>query len=108
MCSAYYLEMENIANLQGSLSKLDEGRNWKEIWNLKVPNVVKHFQWKALHNLLPTRTNLARKRVINVTTCPIYESADEIVEHILWSCPSSKDVCGGRSEEHTSELQSLV
>jgi hypothetical protein len=93
--SAYYMEMENIANLQGSMSKPDEGRNWKEIWKLKVPNVVKHFLWKALNNLLPTRTNLAKKGVIQDTICPICENKDETVEHILWSCPSSKDVWGG-------------
>jgi hypothetical protein len=93
--SAYFLEMENIANQIGGVSKPDEGRNWKEIWNLRVPNVVKLFLWKALHNLLPTRTNLARKGVINDTVCPICGRVDESVEHILWSCSSSMDVWGG-------------
>jgi hypothetical protein len=106
---AYYLEMENIAQMHGNVSKPDEGRNWKEIWDLKVPNVVKLFLWKALHNLLPTRTNLARKGVTNDTICPICDREDETVEHILWSCPSSKDVWGGgpRSLQKCGEIEGL-
>jgi hypothetical protein len=93
--SAYFLELENLANRTGGVSKPDEGKTWKEIWNLKVPNVVKLFLWKALHNLLPTRTNLARKGIITEAACPICGRMDESVEHILWSCSSSMDVWGG-------------
>ena len=46
-------------------------------------------------NLLLTRVNLAKKEVIKDTSCPIYGLEDETVWHIIWSCPSSKDVWGG-------------
>jgi hypothetical protein len=59
--SAYFLELENIAKLHGSTSTSNEGVIWKECWNLKIPNVVKLFLWKALHNILSTRKNLAKK-----------------------------------------------
>jgi hypothetical protein len=35
---------------------------WKDCWNLKVPNMVKMFLWRALRNLLPTKVNLKKKK----------------------------------------------
>jgi ribonuclease HI len=95
MRSAYFLEMENLASKHGSSSRSDTGKEWKECWRLNVPNTVKLFLWKALHNLLPTRVNLAKRGVIKDTSYPICGLEEEFVAHILWNCPSSKDVWGG-------------
>jgi hypothetical protein len=93
--SAYFLEMENLISQRGSSSSPEKRMEWKECWNLNVPNVTKHFLWKALQNLLPTRENLAKKGVLRDTSCPICGLEEETVLHIIWSCPSSKDVWGG-------------
>jgi hypothetical protein len=95
--SAYYMEMENIANLQGSMSKPDEGRNWKEIWKLKVPNVVKHFLWKALNNLLPTKTNLARKGLLKTPSAP-YVKTRMRRWSISYGVAHLQRMCGGEGQ----------
>jgi hypothetical protein len=92
--SAYFLEVEKNEAQRGETSRPVEGIMWKECWNMKVPNVVKLFLWKALHNLLPTRVNLAKKGVTTDKLCPICAMEEETVMHVLWSCPASADVWG--------------
>jgi hypothetical protein len=36
-----------------------------------VPNVEKHFLWKASHEILPTCSNLFRRKIIDDPMCPI-------------------------------------
>ncbi|XP_059436134.1 uncharacterized protein LOC132169065 [Corylus avellana] len=50
--------------------------------------------WQSCNNLLPTKTNLFRRRVVPNKSCPICDIDEETIEHILWSCPSAKDVWG--------------
>lgn len=47
-----------------SSNRVFGGRVWKTSWKLKVPNKIKVFGWRACHNILPTRANLAQKRII--------------------------------------------
>ena len=65
---------------------------WKVCWNLRLPNVVKMFIWRALHNLLPTRVNLRHKGVVKDNLCPLCAKEPETTEHITWECPSAADV----------------
>jgi hypothetical protein len=66
------------------------------IWNLKIPNAVKMFMWRACHDLLPTKQNLLLQGVISDDLCPFCLQEVETVKYILWSCPSTQDVwrCG--------------
>lgn len=57
-----------------------------------VPGVVKMFIWKAGNNILPTRSNLYRKKIVDNHLCPICERHEESVMHANWSCPSASDV----------------
>jgi hypothetical protein len=53
--SAYYLEMERNAEKGGEGSnKSGFSPLWKTIWDLKVPNTMKVFIWRACNNILPT------------------------------------------------------
>jgi hypothetical protein len=82
---------------RGGCSRVRDGELvWKMIWNLKVPNAVKMFMWRACNNLLPTKMNLMRRGVVQEAKCPICGREDETAKHILWSCPSAQDVwsCG--------------
>ena len=51
------------------------------------------FVWRACHNLLPTRANLFKRKVITSPLCPVCNLVKESMEHIIWSCPSVADVC---------------
>ncbi|KAG6639486.1 hypothetical protein CIPAW_10G104200 [Carya illinoinensis] len=41
---------------------------WKKIWCLNVPGKVKMLLWKCFNIILPTRDNLFRKNIVEVTT----------------------------------------
>ena len=34
---------------------------WKVVWNLKCPNKIKHFMWRACRNVLPTKQCLLHR-----------------------------------------------
>lgn len=71
--SAYYLEVGR--KRRERRDKSDGTRfDWKLIWNLNVPGVVKVFLWKALNDCLPTRRNLLKRRVVDNSCCPMCES----------------------------------
>jgi hypothetical protein len=55
----------------------------------------KKFLWKACHEILPTKVSLHKRKVIEDTMCPICTLAEETCFHILWDCPSARDVWSG-------------
>jgi hypothetical protein len=78
---------------EGSMGRKEYGL-WKILWKLTIPNVAKNFFWRACHNLLPTKDNLLRRKVVKEPYCLICENEPEIVLHALWSCPAEVDVWG--------------
>jgi hypothetical protein len=68
---------------------------WKGIWNLQVPNPVKLFLWRACNNLLPTKENLHRGKIVDDNKyCSCCTREAESVIHALWSSPAVQDVRG--------------
>jgi hypothetical protein len=67
---------------------------WRDLWNLKIPSKVKLFAWRACQNLLPTRDNLYKRKVIQDPVCPCCGLEVETIIHSLWSCSAAKDVWG--------------
>jgi hypothetical protein len=57
--SAYHMGMEMDALSGSGGSKKGEGSCvWKICWMLNIPKTVQLFLWRALNNLLPTKSNL--------------------------------------------------
>jgi hypothetical protein len=54
--------------------------------------VVKNFIWRVSSNILPTNSELTRRKVIHDDHCPICERSQETLCHALWECPSAKAV----------------
>jgi ribonuclease HI len=93
--SAYHLGMELQESEGGQCSYTGREEDfWKVVWALEIPNVTKLFIWRACNELLPTRVNLARRRVIEMKACPCCEREDEDALHALWLCPAARDVWG--------------
>ena len=62
---------------------------WGQLWKLQIPNIEKHFLWRACNEILPTRVNLCSRRVTINPNCPICEKEEETTFHILWQCSST-------------------
>jgi hypothetical protein len=53
----------------------------------------KKFIWRACHEILPTRANLYKRKIIDDPKCPMCGREEETTFHALWSCPAM-DVWG--------------
>lgn len=91
--NAYHMAKEgDEERYGGSSSGSSATRLWKEVWKVEGPRVVKNFLWQACNEILPTRSNLFKRRIISDPLCPICRLEQEMVSHILWSCTSNSDV----------------
>ncbi|KAJ0007435.1 hypothetical protein Pint_29767 [Pistacia integerrima] len=76
--SAYHLQVESQLSSRGqSSSATNENKKWKKLWKLPITNAEKLFLWKACQDILPTKCNLVKKRVIEDHFCPFYCSEEE-------------------------------
>jgi len=62
------------------------------LWSLGVPNTVKIFMWHTCNDLLPTKCNLFRRKIVRDNICPCYCREMESGLHPLWNCPTVQDV----------------
>jgi hypothetical protein len=70
--SAYFLEMDRKARqLCCSSASVHHSPVWKIIWKLKVPRVIHLFLWRAYNNILPTKENLRRRKIVSDPFCPL-------------------------------------
>ncbi|XP_035550016.1 uncharacterized protein LOC118349461 [Juglans regia] len=69
---------------------------WRNLWQLHVPGNIKHFLWKALTDILPTKQVLLKRQIVEDGLCPICQSNEENVIHVLWNCSATMDVWGER------------
>ena len=68
---------------------------WAAIWKLQIPNKIKVFGWRACHDILPTRGNLKKKRILLDELCPLCGLFQESTIHALWECSAAQDVWHG-------------
>jgi hypothetical protein len=91
--SAYHLAQGLSESATGSCSSYNNiSQHWKKVWHIKGAPVVKTFMWQACSEILPTKANLYRKKIISSPLCPVCELESETVAHVLWACPAAKDV----------------
>jgi ribosomal protein L37AE/L43A len=91
--SAYYMQKERATRHLADCSSSGVRRMvWKRFWSLSIPNYEKNFLWRACSDILPTRKNLCKKKIIMDPTCPLCGREVESRFHILWQCPSAMDV----------------
>jgi hypothetical protein len=61
---------------------------------MNATNGVKNFMWRACKNLLTTKDNLLKRRLVGDLVCPICNVEAETTLHALWECTASRDVWG--------------
>ena len=57
-----------------------------------MPNKIKLFSWRACQDILPTRENLVRRKIIEEDGCMLCSRVPEIGVHAIWECAVAKDV----------------
>lgn len=69
---AYHLGKSERKGIHGGCScRQPQKYVWEKIWRLKIPGIAKQFLWKALNSILPTKTSLYQKKIVEDVTCPI-------------------------------------
>ena len=66
-------------SLTGCVGKLI----WPVLCKLCIPNKIKIFGWRACNDILPTKCNLVKRRIINEDKCQICTREVELAVHIL-------------------------
>ena len=92
--SAYKLAVDlGIGNTSGGASNVENAKIfWKTIWRLNIPNKVKSFAWKANKNILPTKANLCRRKVLIDLVCEACEARIESSARIFSECDKAREV----------------
>ena len=91
--TAYQLALRMNGTGNGEHSRVQEDKPmWNQLWQLPIPPKVRNFVWWASSDILPTRANLARRRVPIDPKCAVCGSSDETFLHILWQCPLARNV----------------
>ena len=57
---------------------------WKSVWQLRCPNKIKNFIWRACKDILPTKTKLRDRKIPLDVECDICGGV-ETTEHVFWS-----------------------
>jgi hypothetical protein len=70
---------------------------WRRLWSLKLPRHILLFLWRACNEILPTKNNLYKRKVVTDQLFPMCGSEAESVGHALWSCGSAQAVWGSCS-----------
>ncbi|XP_075650221.1 uncharacterized protein LOC142620796 [Castanea sativa] len=92
--SAYWIAMEGMSN-GGSTTVSNDGSQrkcWKYLWSINLPHKVRHFAWRACRDILPTKENLKRRKVLVDSCCEACHLEAESSGHLFWHCSSAKEV----------------
>ncbi|KAI9196701.1 hypothetical protein LWI28_026244 [Acer negundo] len=65
---------------------------WLFFWKLKIPLKVKIMVWKACHDWLPTKVNIARRGIRTSNICAACKCSDETTFHALWDSKRLKNI----------------
>lgn len=55
--------------------------------------------WRACYNVLPTKGNLFKKKIVHDHLCPICELEEETTAHILGNCSAARDAWSGCNQK---------
>lgn len=92
----------DLTNNAGSSSLVRQKCFWRSLWQLRVPNKIKHFAWRACLESLPTMTNLQHRCITTLDTCEACQTQPEDTLLALWSCPKLEEVWNSLSWAHQS------
>ena len=57
-----------------------------------MPHKIRHFAWRACWDILPLKTNLVKRNVLQVATCDGCNVEEEDSIHFFWKCSRAKEL----------------
>ena len=85
------VDIENLS-MPSSSSPTNTGLVWKKIWNVRVPNKIRHFIQRAAKGFLPTKQNLHARHILVGEVCDGYGDRMKSILHFLWLCDQARSV----------------
>ncbi|CAN1836487.1 Putative ribonuclease H protein At1g65750 [Linum perenne] len=87
--SAYHAGRKHQTNLRGPRRSLRtiNAKQWNWLWNLSLPPKIRFFIWKCVQGILPTQSNLHRRRCSTNPTCQVCNEQEESILHCIFFCP---------------------
>lgn len=84
--SAYYTQLKLSRAGQSSSSNSQVMTIWEKVWKAKVAPKIRTFGWKVLHDSIPVRVNLMKRKMCEDCVCPLCGEEDESLMHALVKC----------------------
>lgn len=82
--SCYVMGAKKRFRIEGSNKNLKKW--WNGLWNLGIPPKIKHLIWRLFHNVIPTTSNLMKRKVTDDPTCFRCRRDYETPIHALFRC----------------------
>ncbi|XP_060965129.1 uncharacterized protein LOC115720309 [Cannabis sativa] len=73
-------------------STLNNQTWWKTLWTQPIPSKTKHFIWRAYYDILPTGSNLHKRKTLSTPACCRCYNQTESLEHALFRCETVQKV----------------
>ena len=90
--SAYWMLATEAINEAASSFGGAGTKVWKNIWKIRVPPKIKHFMWRSATDSLPTKQNIACRKIPIDETCSLCDDQQETSMHVIWLCDQAKAV----------------
>lgn len=92
--SAYWGAVElSQSECSGSCSDVSHERRFsKLLWSPPVPHKLRHFAWRACRDVLPIKSNLMLRKILQDSTCEECGLTVETTGHLFWSCPRAQEM----------------
>ena len=94
VCNAYAIATRlSLHPNRGASSNMGLGRQfWNRLWDLPLPHKTRHFAWRACHNILPTKINFLKHKVMQDSLCDGCRLEVETTRHAFITCPRAREV----------------
>ena len=70
----------------------DEVGSWKWIWRLAAPEKIKFLFWTGCHDVVPTRSFLHNRGMLDTNNCLRCLNSGESIMHYFRDCPFVKHI----------------
>lgn len=91
--SAYHLA-SNLALAQEASPSIAKRQSpkWRSFWKLKTIPKVKFCVWRIIHDTLPTKMNIIKKRINTNPICLFCRNHEEDASQLFWNCKMTKKI----------------